>query len=89
VKDRIRSELVDEMMEMYVAWREACIALRKAYEQWSTVRVAERELAFATYQAALDWEEQASRVYADRVSGVGRALADARQSAPRSLETIA
>ena len=89
MKGRIRSEIVDEMMDMYVAWREACIALRKAYENWSTVRVAERALAYATYQAALDWEEQASNVYADRLLHVARAIAAERQSQPRSLETIA
>jgi hypothetical protein len=71
---KVRSELIDELMDMYVEWREACIALRVAYEHWSSVRVAERKLAFATYEAALDWEEQASAIYADRINQVAREL---------------
>jgi hypothetical protein len=66
--------LIDELMDMYVEWREACIALRNAYERWSSVRLAEREFAFAAYRAALDWEEQASVVYADRLERVAREL---------------
>jgi hypothetical protein len=80
---KVRSELIDELMDMYVEWREACIALRRAYERWSSVRVAERKLAFASYQAALDWEERASVVYADRVDQVVRELPDA---SPREMQ---
>jgi hypothetical protein len=71
---QVRPQLIDELMDMYVEWREACIALREAYEHWSSVRVAERKLAFATYEAALDWEEQASAIYADRINQVAREL---------------
>ena len=84
MKSNIKPELIDELMDMYVDWRESCIALRKAYERWSSVRVAERELAFAAYGAALDWEEQASAVYADRVDQVARKLPRAPQP-PRQL----
>ncbi len=67
---RIRPELIDDLVEMYVEWREECLALRKPWERWSTVPVAERELAFAAYRAALDREEQASVVYADRLTRI-------------------
>lgn len=80
---KVRSQLIDELMDMYVEWREACIVLRRAYEHWSSVRVAERELAFAAYRAALDWEEQASAVYADRVDQVVRELPDASPREPQ------
>jgi hypothetical protein len=83
VKTQIRPQLIDDLMDMYVEWREACVALRTAYERWSSVRVAERRLAFASYQAALDWEEQASAIYADRVNQVARELPSAPQPPPR------
>jgi hypothetical protein len=73
----VKRELIDDMMDMYVDWREACIGLRKAYERWSSMRSAEREMAFAAYGAALDWEEQASAVYADRINRVVRELRSA------------
>jgi hypothetical protein len=65
----IRKQLIDVAMDMYVEWRESCVALGRAYEQWSSVPVAERKLAFAVYRAALDLEEHASAVYADRLRG--------------------
>jgi hypothetical protein len=63
---RVRPELVDELMEAYVDWREECHALHNAYECWSNVALDERNVAFAAYRAALDREEQASAVYAER-----------------------
>ena len=83
MKTQIRPQLIDDLMDMYVEWREACVALRTAYERWSSVRVAERRLAFAAYQAALDWEEQASAVYEDRLNQVARELPGASQPEPR------
>ena len=80
---QVRPQLIDELMDVYVEWREACIALRKAYERWSSVRVAERKLAYAAYGAALDFEERASAVYADRVSQAARELPGARQPEAR------
>jgi hypothetical protein len=71
---QIQTELIDVLMDRYVDWREECIGLRKAYERWSTVRVAERELAFAAYRSALDREDRASAVYADLVKSVEREL---------------
>jgi hypothetical protein len=72
VKTRIRPELIDELMEMYVDWREECLGLRTAYERWLSVPVGERDLAFAAYRAALDREERASAVYADHIDRITR-----------------
>jgi hypothetical protein len=74
VRAQVRPELIDVMMDVYVDWREECIALRNAYERWSSVRLAERKLAFAAYRAALDREDRASAVYADLVKSVEREL---------------
>ena len=80
-----RPELYDDLMDMYVEWREACVVLRQAYERWSSVRVAERMHAFAAYGAALDWEEQASAVYEDRLNRVARQFRSAPHSQPRPV----
>src|SRR3954451_25012155 len=71
---QLRRELIDHLMDAYVDWREECITLGNAYERWLTVAVAERSLAFAAYRAALDREQQASSVYADRFEIVTRKL---------------
>lgn len=68
----IPPELIDDLMEIYVEWREECIALNEAYERWSDGPVEEREMAFAAYLAALEREEQASAVYADRLYEIER-----------------
>ena len=72
---RLRSELVDELMDAYVDWREECNALRDAYDRWSIASPDERSLAFVAYSAALDREEQASAVYAERTQLVADELA--------------
>jgi hypothetical protein len=79
---RVRPELVDGLdglMEAYVDWREECLALHNAYERWSSVPLDERNVAFAAYRAALDREEQASSVYAERTHLVADELASRRR----------
>ena len=76
---RAQSELVDELMEAYVDWREECNGLRDAYDRWSTASPDERSLAFVAYSAALDREEQASAVYAERTQLVANELAFRRK----------
>lgn len=68
----IPPELIDDLMEVYVEWREECLALNYAYERWADGPVADREMAFAAYLAALEREEQASAVYADRLYEIER-----------------
>jgi hypothetical protein len=63
----IKAQLVDELMDRYLDWREQCLMLWKAYERWANCPLADRRLAFEAYKAALDLEEHASRVYSDRV----------------------
>jgi hypothetical protein len=68
----IPPELIDELMDVYVEWREECVALRETYERWADEPVSERKLAFAAYLAALEREEHASAVYADRLHEIER-----------------
>jgi hypothetical protein len=67
---KIRPELIDEMIEVYVDWREECIGLTNAYGRWLSGPAEERDLAFAGYRAALDREEQASVVYGNHVERI-------------------
>jgi hypothetical protein len=55
--------LADEFLDSWVSWREACEDVRSAYEHWGTCEASQRPLAFASYHAALDREDQAARVY--------------------------
>jgi hypothetical protein len=76
---RDRSELVDELMEAYLDWREECNDLRDAYDRWSLASPDERGLGFVAYSAALDREEQASAVYAERTQLVASELSFRRK----------
>ena len=51
--------LVDEFIESWVCWREACEAVHSACECWQQWKPTQRGLAFARYRAALDRAEQA------------------------------
>ena len=68
----IRPELIDELMELYVEWREDCNSLRSAYRRWLSGPADDRDLAFAAYRAALDREEQAGIAYANRFGQIAR-----------------
>jgi len=70
------NEMVDEMLAAYVDWRETAAVARVAYGRWSQSPVAERELRFATFLAALDQEQSAAASYAGIVGGVARVLED-------------
>jgi hypothetical protein len=74
VETRIRAELIDEVMDRYLDWREQCVALRKAYERWSNGTVSDQRWAFEAYRATLDLEEHSSDVYADWLNRFEREL---------------
>jgi hypothetical protein len=55
--------VVDEFLETWICWREACGDVRAAYARWTESNAEQRDLAFAGYRAALDREDQAARVH--------------------------
>jgi hypothetical protein len=57
------SELIDAVMDGYVAWREESAAVESAYRTWRGAPPAQRTFAFDDYFAALDREEQAASEY--------------------------
>jgi hypothetical protein len=67
-------QLVDEAIEAYVAWREACIWLSDAYLAWSRRRGSNAHVTFGGYTAALDHEERTAADYARVVARVSDVL---------------
>jgi hypothetical protein len=59
-----RERLVDQLVEAYVGWREACARVDDAYRFWTTDSGASGRVAFGSYVAALDAEERSAEVYA-------------------------
>ena len=72
--ERRNDVAVDRMIDSYVAWREACVQLRSAYDRWFAARMADadtRRWLQAACAAALEQEEQAAHVYQRWVERVG------------------
>jgi hypothetical protein len=57
------STLIDAVMDGYIDWREESTAVEAAYRDWHAARREEEALAFITYCAALDREEDAAERY--------------------------
>ena len=75
-------QYVDDLVDDYVSWREACGAVAQAYENWRCAGRQEQKLAFSEYVAALNREEQAATVYQQAVQAVRR-LRASRLAPPR------
>jgi hypothetical protein len=55
--------LLDEMIDVYVSWREESAAVDASYENWNRATAADKTLAFSAYVAALDREARAAADY--------------------------
>ncbi|MFZ0972294.1 MAG: hypothetical protein WAN22_08715 [Solirubrobacteraceae bacterium] len=62
-----RSELTDQLIERYCDWRMRCDEVHATYEHFTTSPKADRFVAFAAYEAALDQEECAADAYAGQI----------------------
>jgi predicted lipoprotein len=69
----VRERLADEVIETYVSWREACVAVERSYADWCRAPRDDRRLAHAVHVAALDREESAAEAYREAVEHVVRA----------------
>jgi hypothetical protein len=65
-----RRQYVDDMMDDYLSWREACAAVAVSYQNWKYSDCQDRKLAFSVYVAALDREAQAATAYQRAVAQV-------------------
>ena len=68
-----RRQYVDDMLDDYVSWREACAAVAVSYLSWKRADRHDQKLAFSVYVAALDGEEQAATAYQRAVAQVATA----------------
>ena len=81
--------LRDEILDLYMDWREQAAAVADAYASWAGAPAGEEGRWFAVYLAALDREQAAARSYADvlanaeRCRDAGSSLTAARVAAPR------
>ena len=57
--------LRDEIVDLYLDWREEAAAVADAYAKWADAPADEKGPCFAVYLAAIDREEAAARSYAD------------------------
>jgi hypothetical protein len=60
---------LDDPVIAYAEWRTACIAVWKAYRDWTKAPKADRALAYAAYGAALDREDAAASTYSQLLLG--------------------
>jgi len=58
---------LDDLVDDYVSWREACAVASAAYDNWKCAPHEDQRLAFSEYVAALNCEEQAAAVYQQAV----------------------
>jgi hypothetical protein len=72
----VRERLADEVIETYVSWREACVAVEWTYAEWCRTPRDDRRLAHALHVSALDREECAAQAHRDAVEHVVREAAD-------------
>ena len=70
MQEQVDKQLVDEVMEAYVAWREECAEVWAAYERWASAPKIDAAGAFSAYRAALDREECGSHAYADLLARI-------------------
>jgi hypothetical protein len=63
---------LDDLLAVYVDWRESARAVADAYARWSLASGPEAGVRFAAYTATLDREQQAAAAYAKAVTDFER-----------------
>jgi hypothetical protein len=63
-----RNRYVDDLMEDYVSWREACEDVALTYECWRDATREGEAVAFGAYREALAREEEAARIYENTIA---------------------
>jgi hypothetical protein len=66
--------LRDEIIDLYLAWREEAAAVADAYALWADATADNKAARFAAFTAAIDREEAAARSYADVLGNGKRVL---------------
>lgn len=83
-----RAQIVDELREAYIAWRQACLELQDARRLWGSGHGPDAASAFGRCEAALDEEGRAADCYARLVRRateiIGQKAAEAASASPSS-----
>jgi hypothetical protein len=58
-----KTQYLDDLVDGYVGWREACALVAEAYRSWRFAAREDQQLAFGDYMAALNGEEEAAVHY--------------------------
>jgi hypothetical protein len=58
---------LDDLVDDYVSWREACAVVCAAYNNWKCASREDQKLAFSEYVAALNREAEAAALYQQTV----------------------
>jgi hypothetical protein len=66
--------LLDDLLDVYLHWRESARAVADAYARWSLASGPELALRFAAYTATLDQEQRTAAAYAAAVTDLERTL---------------
>jgi hypothetical protein len=72
--------LLDDLLTVYVEWRETARTVAEAYARWSLASGSERAMRFAAYTATLDQEQKTAAAYAETVTDVKRWLERSRST---------
>ena len=60
--------LRDEIIDLYLDWREEAAAVADAYTLWADATADDKAARFVAFTAAIDREEAAARSYADALA---------------------
>jgi hypothetical protein len=80
--------IVDELMDAYVTWRQACLELQDAYRLWGSGHGPDAAEAFARCAAALHEEARAADWYAELTRRTAEVIG-AQGAATQSMRTEA
>ena len=83
---RSNKQVVDNLVDAYVNWREACLRVSAAYGSWASERGPGATSAFGWYMATLDEEERAADLYAGLVRRVGMLPSSKHDRVPPPVE---
>lgn len=77
---RPSQELIDAVMDAYIAWREQSAAVEATYRTWRCAPAHQRAAAYGEYIVALDHEEYAADDYRRLVEQTSSRVHPARSS---------
>jgi hypothetical protein len=75
-------QVVDDVVQAYVEWREESAAVWDTYDRWASASAADKRPADSAYRAALDREAAAAKSYAELIEVARDRLDTASELSP-------